>query len=71
MPVDQPRLFTLGVEALQVTVLHRPNRGWSVSVSARRQGDAWGDEQTRRYESLSRGELADVIGSELERILGL
>lgn len=71
MPSDQPRLFNLGIEALHVTILHRPNMGWSVTVSARRQGDTWGDEQGRRYEGLSRGELLDVVDGELSRILGL
>ena len=71
MPTDQPRLFVLGIEALHVTMLHRTNRGWSVSVSVRRQGDDWGDEQARHYEGLSRAELADVVGAELARLLGL
>jgi len=71
MATVQERLFVLGIEALHVTMLHRPNRGWSVSVSARRQGDDWSDSPATHYESLSRSELADVVLAELEELLGL
>lgn len=66
----QERLFRLAVEALNVSAVHEWNRGWRVTIGARRQDEEWSDAGRRTYTYLTTEELFDVIVAELERIFG-
>lgn len=68
---EQERLFRLGLEAVHVSCIYRFNRGWLVTLSARRQGEMWSEGHERTYSDLSRDELVQVVGDELITVLGL
>lgn len=67
----QPRLFDLAVEAGNIQILWEHPHGWSVHITTRRQGSAWGDEPAEFYSALSTSELVDVISASLSGLLGL
>lgn len=68
---QQPRLFVTAIEALHLNVQHNGHEGWSMHMSYRRQGDAWGDSLPVFHGGLSTEELLDVVCAEVALALGL
>lgn len=68
---DQPRLFRLAVEALNVHAHFEPGYGWVMGISVRRQGEGNSEGHHATYRNLTTSELVDVICAELLGQLGL
>jgi hypothetical protein len=72
MDIDgQARLFRLAVEAIAISAIYEPGRGWRLHVNARRQGEEWSESRLCAYECLTTPELVDVLSADLAAALGL
>lgn len=69
--VHQERLYRLAVDAISITAVYRPGRGWELALRARRGDETWAEAHRGDYELLVSSELCQVICSELDNVLGL
>ena len=69
--MQQERLFRLAVEAMHLQCTFEGSSGWRLNVAYRRQDESWPDAYRVCYSHLSSTELADALGEELTRALGL
>jgi len=69
--MDQPRMFRLAVDAIDVSAFYEHRIGWHLCVRTRRADESWGDVQPELYERLTTDELVDVIEASLRNELGL
>jgi hypothetical protein len=67
----QQRLFRLAVEAVHLTAVHTGADGWRLTVGYRRQDEPWSSAYRVDYDHLSSSELADIVGEEIARALGI